>query len=74
MSRVLSHHKQYTGQTTDSFRTRWNNYKSMRRKVGKNEKCMQEYIHSHFKSEARNNFLDVSITLIDKTDGSDPTI
>ena len=29
--------KQYTGQTTDSFRSRWNNYKSKSRKFDKNE-------------------------------------
>ena len=35
---------------------------------------MQEYLHSHFESERHNGFLeDVSITLINKTDGSDPT-
>ena len=34
---------------------------------------MQEYFYSHFESEEHNGFLkDVSITLIDKTDGSDP--
>ena len=35
---------------------------------------MQEYLYSHFESEGHNGFLkDVSITLIDKTDVSDPT-
>ena len=35
---------------------------------------MQEYLYSHFESEGHNGFLeDVSIALIDKTDGSDPT-
>ena len=35
---------------------------------------MQEYLYSHFESGGHNCFLeDVSITLIDKTDGSDPT-
>ena len=35
---------------------------------------MQEYLYSHFESEGRNGFLeDVSITLIYKTDGSNPT-
>ena len=34
---------------------------------------MQEYLCSHFESEGNNGFLeDVPITLIDKTDGSDP--
>ena len=32
------------------------------------------YLYSHFESEGHNGFLeDVSITLIDKTDGSNPT-
>ena len=67
--------KQYTGQTTDGFRSRWNNYKSKSRKFDKNEKCMQEeYLYSHFESEGHSGFPeDVSITLIDKTEGSDPT-
>ena len=35
---------------------------------------MQEYLYSHFESEGHNGFLeDVSITLIDKTDGFNPT-
>ena len=34
---------------------------------------MQEYLYSHFESEGHNGFLDVSIALIDKTDGSDHT-
>ena len=66
--------KQYTGQATDSFRSRWNDYKPESRKLDRNEKYMQEYLYSHFESEGHNGFLeDVSITLIDKTDGSDPT-
>ena len=37
-----------------------------------NEKCMQEYLYSHFESEGENNFLeDMSITLINTTNGSD---
>ena len=35
---------------------------------------MQEYLYSHFESEGQNGFLeDVSVTLIDKTDGSELT-
>ena len=35
---------------------------------------MQEYRYSHFENEGHNGFLeDMSIALIDKTDGSDPT-
>ena len=66
--------KQYTGQTTDSFRSRRNNYKSKSRKFDRNEKCMQEYLYSHSESEGHNGFLeDVSIALINKTDDSDTT-
>ena len=66
--------KQCTGQTTDSFRSRGNNYKSKSRKFDRTEKCMQEYLYSYFGNEGHNGFLeDVSIALIDKTDGSDPT-
>ena len=66
--------KQCNAENTDSFRSRWNNNKSNSRKFDKNEKCMQEYLHSHFVSEVYNAFLEeVSITLIEKTDGSDPT-
>ena len=35
---------------------------------------MQKDLYCHFENEGHNRFLeDVSITLIDKTDGSDPT-
>ena len=35
---------------------------------------MQKYLYSYFENEWHNCFLeDVSVTLIDKTDGSDPT-
>ena len=35
---------------------------------------MQEYLYSHFQSQGHNGFLEnVSITLIDKTDYSNPT-
>ena len=71
---MLLRNKQYTGQTTDTFRSRWNNYKSKSRKFDRNEKSMQENLYSHFESQGQNGFLeDASITLIDKTDGSDPT-
>ena len=51
---------------------RWNNYKSNDRKFG-GEHCMQEHLFEHFYSEDHNGFLeDVSVTLIDKTDGKDP--
>ena len=57
--------KQYTGQTTDNFRGRWN--KSLKVEVLKGE-------NKYFESEEHTEILDdVSITLIDKTDGSNPT-
>ena len=38
------------------------------------EKCIQEYLYNYFESEGHIEFLDdVSITLIDKTDGFNPT-
>ena len=36
--------KQYTGETTDDFRYRWNNYKSNSRKFDRKEYCMQEHL------------------------------
>ena len=59
--------KQYTGQTTDSFRSKWNKYKSKSRRFDENEKCMQEYLYSHIESEGHNGFLeDLSINLLIK--------
>ena len=66
--------KQYTGQTTDNFRGRWSNYKSKSKSFKRGEKCMQEHLYKHFESEGHTEFLgDVSITLIDKTCGYNPT-
>ena len=43
------------------------------RKNARNETCMQEHLFEHFKSEGHSGFLgNVSITLVDKTDGKDP--
>ena len=65
---------QYVGQTTNKFRMRWNNYKSESKKLEKGQNCMQQHFHEHFNSTGHTGFLnDVSITLIDKTDGSNPT-
>ena len=65
--------KQYVGETTDSFRYRWNNYKDNDRKHSRKESCMQEHLFKHFNSMGHNGFLNnVSITLIDKTDGKNP--
>ena len=66
--------KQYTGQTTDNFCGRWNNYKSKSKSFKRGEKYMQEHLYKHFESEGQTEFLDdVLIKLIDKTDGSNPT-
>ena len=65
---------QYVGSTTDKFRLRWNNYKENNRKAKRGEEHMQPLVFEHFSSNDHNGFLeDCSITLIDKTDGSDPT-
>ena len=66
--------KQYTGQTTDNLRGRWNNYKSKSKSFRRGGECIQEHLYKHFKREGHTEFLDdVSITFIDKTDGSNPT-
>ena len=66
--------KQCTRQTTDQFRSRWNNYKSKNRSFDRGEQCMQEHLYKHFESERHSGFReDVSVILIDKTDGSNPT-
>ena len=63
--------KQYTGEITDDFRYRWNNYKS--NSFDRKESCMQEHLYRQFSSPGHMAFLkDVSVTLIDKMDGSDP--
>ena len=65
--------KLYVGEATDSFRYRWNNYKDNDRKHSRKESCMQEHLLKHFNSMGQNGFLhNVSITLIDKTDGKNP--
>ena len=65
--------KQYVGSTTDKFRYRWNNYKNCQRKAERGEDHMQKYLHDHFLSEDHDGLLNnVDITLINKTDPSDP--
>ena len=60
--------KQYVGSTTDCFRYRLNSYKCSDRKYARGETCLQEYLFEHF------GFLhDVSVTVIDKTDGKNPS-
>ena len=65
--------KQYVGETTDSSRYRWNNYKDNGRKHSRKESRMQERLLKCFNSMIHNGFLNnVSIALIDKTDGKNP--
>ena len=65
--------KQYTGQTTDSFSGRGNNCKSNSKSFKKRDNCLKEHLYKHFESEGHTEFFDdVSMTLIDKTNGSDP--
>ena len=68
--------KQYVGNTTDHFRSRWNNYKSDVRKAesGDMENVKQKFLQSHFLQRDHQGFLkDVEVRLIDKTQASDPT-
>ena len=64
---------QYVGSTTDKFGLRLNNYKENNRKAKRDEKHTQPLVFEHFFSNDHNAILeDCSITLIDRTDGSDP--
>ena len=64
----------YVGSTFGKFCLRWNNYNENERKARREEKHMQPELFEHFAADNHNCFLtDFSITLIDKTDGSDPT-
>ena len=68
--------KQYTGKTFDRFRSRWNNYKTDARKAagGNIASCKQKFLQNHFLQDDHHGFLgDVEVTLIDKTQASDPT-
>ena len=59
---------------TNKFRLSWNNYMENNRKAKRREEHMQPLTFEHYFSNDHNGFLeDCSITLIDKTDGSDPT-
>ena len=65
--------KQYTGETTDLFRNRWNNYKDDARKFDRKKSFMQEHLYKHFQTEGHKGVLnEASVTFIDKTDGEDP--
>ena len=61
------------GEITDAFLLRWNSYNDNDRKFQRNESCMQQHLYEHFYSKGHNGFLgNVSISLIDKTDGFQP--
>ena len=51
--------KQYTDKTVDSFRTRWNNYKTDGSKAGKGNigSFKQQFLQSHFLEDYRHGFL-----------------
>ena len=67
--------KRYTGKTVDKFRRRWNNYKMDARKAasGNIESCKQQFLQHCFLQDDHHGFLeDVEVTLIDKTQASEP--
>ena len=69
--------KQYRGEPTDRFRYRWNNYKMEARRAenGDMENVKQKSLQSHFLQDDHEGFLeDVEVRLIDKVQGSNPTI
>ena len=71
-----SYDKQYVRNTTDHFRSRWNNYNSDIRKAesGDMENVNQKFLQSHFLQRDHQDFLkDVEVRLIDKTQASGPT-
>ena len=66
--------KQYVGQTTNPFRFRWNNYKSVHTKAAKGENVPQMSFHQHFLGADHHGLeKDVEITLIDHTSAFSPT-
>ena len=65
--------KQYTGETTDLLRNRWNNYKVNARKFDRKESCVQGHLYKHFQTKGRKSFLnEPSVTFIDKIERKDP--
>ena len=65
---------QYVGSTVERFRFRWNNYKNCLREAAQGGTPPQSFFHQHFLSEGHHDLVnDCEITLIDKTDSSDPT-
>ena len=67
--------KQDVGNTTDHFKSRWNNYKNDVRKAdsGNMSNVKQKFLQSHFLQRDQQGFLkDVEIRLTDKIQASDP--
>ena len=65
--------KRHVGQTVDSFRFRWNNYKCNCHKHAKGESVKQQHLHDRFMTEDHAQFVnDVSIISVDKIDPTDP--
>ena len=65
---------QYVGSTVERFRFRWNNYKNCQREAAQGGTPPQSFFHQHFLSEGHHGLVnDCEITLINKTDSSDPT-
>ena len=64
---------QYVGSTVERFRFRWNNYKNCQREAAQGGTPPQSFFHQPFLSEGHHGLVnDCEITLIDKTDFSDP--
>ena len=64
--------KQYVGQRVEEFRYRWKNDGCNHQQYGTS---MQQHLSEHFFEEGHHNFMeDVSITLTDKTDQSNPLL
>ena len=66
--------RQYTGQTVDEFRYRWNHYKDNHRESLRGDEHEQAGFFAHFQGLDHNGFLeDTEITFIDKTYLPGPT-
>ena len=64
----------HAGQIVKEFRYMWNNYKNNGCNYQEYGTCMQQYLLEHFFEEGHQGFLeDVSITLIDSPDPSNPS-
>ena len=65
--------KQYTVEITDGFKYRQDSHKTNSRKFDRKESCMLEHLYRHFSSPGHTQLInDLSATLIDKTDISNP--